>query len=335
MISHRSGWHHSGVEAVVSARQTAPSGDAAESVTGAVFNVQRFSTEDGPGIRTTVFMKGCPLRCRWCQNPEGLSPHPQIVWYDVRCIGAGRCVAACPSNALELEPEGIRIDRDRCSPCDICADACPSGALESIGRRWTPAELLEQVAKDRAFYESSGGGVTVSGGEPAMQPDFLEAFFARCREAGLAVALDTCGYADWSVYERLAPGVDLILFDLKIADRIDHHEATGVYSDRILANAAALAERGVPIWVRTPIVPGYTASEENIRAIARFIRERMPTVERWDLLPYTNLGRPKYHRLGLAYDLEATEPPTRSQMEQLAHIAESSGVQVVGAGDNR
>jgi len=304
-------------------------------VTGAIFNVQRFSTEDGPGIRTTVFMKGCPLRCRWCQNPEGLSPHPQLVWYDVRCIAAQRCLPACPSDALELTPEGMRIDADRCSPCDICTDACPSAALELIGRRWTPEELLEKVVRDRAFYETSGGGVTVSGGEPAMQPDFLEAFFALCREAGIPAALDTCGYADWSVYERLAPGVDLVLFDLKIADRADHHEATGVYSDRILANAAALSERGLPIWVRTPIVPGYTASEENIKAIAHFIKERMPTVERWDLLPYTNLGRPKYHRLALDYDLETTEPPTSSQMERLARIAESSGVKVVGAGDSQ
>ncbi len=283
---------------------------SAGAVTGVTFNVQRFSTEDGPGIRTTVFMKGCPLRCRWCHNPEGLSPHPQLVWYDVRCMGARACLAACPTQALELTPAGMRIDRDLCSPCDRCVDACPSGALEVIGRRWTSEELFALVARDAAFYETSGGGVTVSGGEPAMQPDFLEAFLARCHQAGIAAAIDTCGYADGSVYERLLPYVSLVLFDLKVADRERHHAATGVYPDRIFENAAAIAARGVPMWVRTPVIPGYTDDEENIAALAAFIAERLPTVERWDLLAYTNLGRPKYGRLDLPYPLgDADLPP--------------------------
>jgi len=298
---------------------------AVEPVTGVTFNVQRFSTEDGPGIRTTVFMKGCPLRCRWCHNPEGLSPQPQLVWYDVRCIGARRCLAACPAGALELTPQGIRIDRERCLPCDLCAGACPSGALEVIGRRWTPDELLAQVEKDVAFYETSGGGVTVSGGEPAMQPDFVEAFLRLCHESGIATALDTCGYADWSVYERLLPHLDLVLYDLKILDRERHRQATGVYPDRILANAAAIAERGMPMWVRTPIVPGYTDDEENIGALAAFIRTRLPTVQRWDLLAYTNLGVAKYRRLGLPYPLEEAQLPLRHHMERLAAVAADGG----------
>jgi pyruvate formate lyase activating enzyme len=298
-------------------------------VTGTTFNVQKFSTEDGPGIRTTVFMKGCSLRCRWCHNPEGLSPHPQLVWYDVRCIGARRCLAACPVSALELTPDGMRIDRDRCSPCDLCADACPSAALEVIGRRWTPEDLLTQVAKDKPFYETSGGGVTVSGGEPAMQHDFLEAFLPLCRDAGIATALDTCGYADWSVYERLLPHVDLVLFDLKVWDREHHREATGVYPDRIFANAVAVGERGVPMWVRTPIIPGHTDGEENIKALAAFIDERLSTVQRWDLLAYSNLGRPKYHRLDLTYPLGETELEARRHMERLSAIAADSGAPVV------
>ena len=312
---------------------------AVEPVTGVTFNVQRFSTEDGPGIRTTVFMKGCPLRCRWCHNPEGLSPQPQLVWYDVRCIGARRCLAACPAGALELTPQGMRIDRERClpvrpacpagrqagSPCDLCTGACPSGALEVIGRRWTPDELLAQVEKDVAFYETSGGGVTVSGGEPAMQPDFVEAFLRLCHESGIATALDTCGYADWSVYERLLPHLDLVLYDLKMLDRERHRQATGVYPDRILANAAAIAERGMPMWVRTPIVPGYTDDEENIGALAAFIRTRLPTVQRWDLLAYTNLGVAKYRRLGLPYPLEETLLPARHHMERLAAVAADGG----------
>ncbi len=298
-------------------------------VTGITFNIQKFSTEDGPGIRTTVFMKGCPLRCRWCHNPEGLSPDPQLVWYDVRCIGARRCLDACFAHALELTPDGMRIDRDRCSPCDLCADACPSGALEIIGRRWTPEELLTQVAKDKPFYDTSGGGVTVSGGEPAMQPDFLEAFLPLCHQAGIATALDTCGQADWNAYERLLPHVDLVLYDLKIWDRDKHREATGVYPDLIFANAAAVAERGMPMWVRTPIIPGFTDSEENIRALAAFIGERLPTVQRWDLLAYSNLGRPKYHRLDLPYPLEEARPEARHQMERLSAIAADSGAPTV------
>ena len=312
-------------QGMISADPAAEEATSQKPVTGVTFNVQRFSTEDGPGIRTTVFMKGCPLRCRWCHNPEGLSPQPQLVWYDVRCIGARRCLAACPAGALELTPQGIRIDRERCLPCDLCAGACPSGALEVIGRRWTPDELLVQVEKDVAFYETSGGGVTVSGGEPAMQPDFVEAFLRLCHESGIATALDTCGYADWSVYERLLPHLDLVLYDLKILDREPHRQATGVYPDRILANAAAIAERGMPMWVRTPIVPGYTDDEENIGALAAFIRTRLPTAQRWDLLAYTNLGVAKYRRLGLPYPLEETLLPARHHMERLAAVAADGG----------
>jgi pyruvate formate lyase activating enzyme len=181
---------------------------SAKPITGTTFNVQRFSTEDGPGIRTTVFMKGCPLRCRWCHNPEGLSPKPELVWYDVRCIGARRCLAACPTNALELTPEGMRIDRERCLPAGQAGspatlrDACPSGALEVIGRSWTPEELLAQVARDAAFYETSGGGVTVSGGEPTMQPTSWKPSCGFATRPASPPPSTPAGYAERRVYER-------------------------------------------------------------------------------------------------------------------------------------
>jgi pyruvate formate lyase activating enzyme len=282
---------------------------------GLAFNIQRFSTEDGPGIRTTAFLKGCPLRCAWCHNPEGLSPKPELIWYDVRCIGARDCLQACPENALTLTPQGIRISRERCTACGACEKACPAAALEVIGRNWTPEEMVAELLKDQVFYETSGGGVTFSGGEPMMQVDFLCQVLPRCREAGVHIALDTCGAVAWESYERVLPWVDLALYDLKIMDAKCHKAATGVSNDTILENARRLAARGVPMWIRTPVIPGYTDDQENILAIARFISEALPTVQRWDLLAYTNLGQPKYHRLDREYLLEKVPLLTRQEME--------------------
>jgi pyruvate formate lyase activating enzyme len=292
------------------------------------FNIQRFSTEDGPGIRTTVFFKGCPLRCRWCHNPEGLSPRPELMWYDMRCIGARACLTACSVGALELTPHGMCIDRQGCTACGACVDACPAGALEVIGRSWTAEDLLVEVQKDAAFYDTSGGGVTLSGGEPLAQPDFVLAFCRLCKEAGLHVALDTCGAASWSHYQPVLPFVDLVLYDLKMWDGDRHRAATGVDNTAILDNARRITAAGLPIWVRTPIIPGGeaqpklgTADEANIAVLAEFIAVELLTVCRWDLLAYTNLGQPKYHRLDRPYALEGTPLLTRAEMESLHAVA--------------
>jgi len=290
-------------------------------LTGITFNVQRFSTEDGPGIRTTVFLKGCPLRCTWCHNPEGLSPWPELMWYDVRCIGARDCLSACPLDALALTPQGMHIDRERCTACGACAEACPTGALEVIGREWTPEELFAEVEKDVVFYDTSGGGVTFSGGEPMRQADFVLALARLCREAGIHVALDTCGVAAWERYEQVLPLVDLLLYDLKLFDAKRHRAGTGVDNCSILENGRHIAAAGKPIWIRTPVIPGYTADAANVAALGDFIAAELPTVERWDLLAYTNLGQPKYHRLDRAYALEGVPLLTRAEMEALHTIA--------------
>lgn len=288
---------------------------------GLIFNIQQFSTEDGPGIRTTVFLKGCPLSCRWCHNPEGQRSGSDLMWYDTRCIGARDCLSACPEKALLLTPKGMRIDRGRCSLCGLCQKICPAAAIEIIGRSYTADELMRELLKDRVFYETSDGGITFSGGEPLMQADFLGQVLPLCKEAGMHVALDTSGAVPWERYEKVLPWVDLVLFDLKLMDLDRHKQATGLSNAIILENARRMAAKNKPMWIRTPVIPEYTSDTENIRAIGGFIQEALPTVQRWDLLAYTNLGKAKYHRLDRPYPLEVTPLLTRVEMETLWQVA--------------
>ncbi|HJV96842.1 MAG TPA: glycyl-radical enzyme activating protein [Albitalea sp.] len=302
---------------------------------GITFNLQQFSTEDGPGIRTTVFLKGCPLHCEWCHNPEGMRAAPDLMWYDVRCLAARECLKACPKQALALSASGMQIDREHCTLCGECVKACPAAAFELIGRHWSADELLAELLKDRVFYAESGGGVTFSGGEPLAQIDFLCEVLPLCKSEALHVALDTCGAVAGERFLRVLPWVDLVLYDLKVMDAAISKGATGVSNELILENARLLAGHGTPMWIRTPIVPGWSADTNNIRAIACFIRDHLPTVQRWDLLAYTNLGRPKYHRLDRPYGLEHTALPTRDEMQALWQVAVEIVPQVQWSGATR
>jgi pyruvate formate lyase activating enzyme len=301
---------------------------------GRILHLQRLSTEDGPGIRTTVFFKGCPLRCAWCHNPESLSPHPQVQWLEQRCIGCRTCLGTCPNSCLTMTEQGVAIDRERCVGCGICAEACPANAMELLGTDVTVDELVREVSKDRTYFETSGGGVTVSGGEPAMQPGFVAAFLARLRDLGISTALDTCGLASRQSLDAILPHVDLVMFDLKEIDPEKHRAFTGqrneVILEALLLVRDAIVDRmpSPRLWIRTPLIPGTTASRENLYGLGEFIAEHLDgLVERWELCAFNNLCRDKYRRLGMPWQFAETPLLRAETLGALAAWARQSGVE--------
>jgi len=290
-------------------------------IEGSIFNIQRDSTEDGPGIRTTVFMKGCPMRCPWCHNPEGIKSFPELVWYETRCIGDEKCVKACPRGALALTEKGVVIERNLCDACGICTDVCPASALEVLGIKRSVDEIAEIVLRDKVFYDKSKGGMTLSGGEPALQPAFGAALIKAVKSEGVHVALDTCCATGWAVLKPLVELSDLVLLDIKTMNENDHLRFTGIPLRVVLSNARKIAELGKPIWVRTPVIPGYTDNPESIKGIARFIRRELPSVRRYDILAFNKICSPKYARLGLTWDMEGIDLINENVMTQLARAA--------------
>jgi pyruvate formate lyase activating enzyme len=305
----------------------------ARDATGLILHLQRFSTEDGPGIRTTVFFKGCPLNCLWCHNPESISSKPQIQWLENRCIGCGTCIKTCPENCLTKAEQGIMIDRQICTGCGDCAEACPANAMELLGRIVTVDAIFEELIKDRVFFEKSGGGVTLSGGEPMMQPDFSAMLLKRSNERGINTAIDTCGVCPANSLDKVLPYADIVLFDLKEIDSEKHYAFTGQHNHRILENLIHIREYILSrapdkvLWIRTPLIPAATATRDNIMGIGAFIAKNLKGIaQRWELLAFNNLCRDKYRRLGINWQYAATPLMTKDMVSELEQCAKQSGV---------
>ena len=300
---------------------------------GHILHLQRLSTEDGPGIRTTVFFKGCPLACAWCHNPEAISPRPQIQWFAERCLGCRTCVETCPNGCLQMTDAGLIIDRVRCEGCAACGLACPAGALEALGRLVTAEELVAELIKDRAYFAALDGGVTLSGGEPTMQPEFTEAVLRRLHAAGIHTALDTCGLCAPATLDRLLPHTDLVLFDMKLLDSNAHQRWTGAPNRQVLDNLQRVAEyrngsnHPVELWIRTPLIPGATDGNENLRAIGQYLAANLRgRVARWELCAFNNLCRDQYRRLGQEWAFADTPLMSAEELQACETVARASGL---------
>ncbi len=293
-------------------------------ITGTVFDIRRYSIHDGPGIRTTVFFKGCPLDCQWCHNPEGKSFKAELMLRPGRCISCGACIDACQPDAIDDEHN---TNRERCDACGKCTVVCVAEARQLTGREMSVDEVMTEIERDRVFFEQTGGGVTFTGGEPLSQPRFLKSLLIECRSRGLQSTVDTSGYATWQVLEEIQPFVDLFLYDLKLMDSNRHYQWTGVTNEKILSNLRKLAELNQNFLIRIPIIPGINDDEENLRQTGAFLASlpAQPTVE---LLPYHSIATSKYEGLGLEYRMDKIQPPSAEEMQAHAAVLKEFGLQV-------
>jgi pyruvate formate lyase activating enzyme len=292
---------------------------------GLVFNIQKYSLHDGPGIRTTVFLKGCHLECAWCHNPEGISPQGELVVMENRCIECGECRRACPQAEGVAGERALPAEVEHCEKCGACVEVCPTGGRRVIGREMPVVQLLETIEQDRVFYEDSDGGVTFSGGEPLYQFEFLRESLQACRDRQLHTVVDTCGFAREADSLAVAPLTGLFLYDLKMMDDAKHRQYTGVSNVRILSNLQALGAVHERIWIRVPVIPGINDSERELKELARFAAG-LRGVRQVNLLSYHRTGLPKARRLGRSSPLAGVEPPSAESMSRAADIFSSFGL---------
>ncbi len=295
------------------------------SIKGNIFNIQRYSIDDGPGIRSTVFMKGCPLRCSWCSNPESQTPWPEVTHRDSVCKKCSRCVETCELKAISIDALGVYIDRKRCTRCGKCVEVCNNDALRVIGKEVSVEEVFDEIIRDIDYYRDSGGGVTVSGGEVLFQPAFTAALLKRCRDAEIHTCVDTSGYGDTTSLEKILPYTSLVFFDLKHMDPSAHKELTGHSNELIIHNLEFIAAWGTPVVIRVPIIPGLNDSEEEITAIARTV-SGITESTKVNLLPYHKFGMGKYKMLDLEYKLGELANPTDEKLQRAKQIIESFGL---------